>query len=426
MTKQNTTDQGGIGPVRTAALAVGGMVGGGIYVSLGVVVEASGQWAWASFLIAGIAAWLTALSYGRLTTHYSQGGGIFDFLEEVDQTSWAGILSWLLMIGYTLTISVYAYAFGNYVVNSFGGDEMMIRVFIVGILAVMIWLNLLGAGKLTSVEVVIVSGNILILLAISTIGVVGWDVSQLSDGIEPKSAPTAAVGAAAIFVAYEGFQLLTYEYDEMKDPKRWFSSVLGISAFVVIGIYVFVTIGITMIAGAGTVVENSDVALAIAAQSALGLPGLILMTVAAGFATSAAINSTLFSTAKLAARVSRDHQLPAWFNHTNSHDVPYKPIILIACVAGALALLGSLGSLVEAASMIFVGTFACVNWIAAREAAISSWLSWTGFAMCVAIGCVLFVRLAVHNTLPLCGLIFVTGSLIYLRPKILNHCDTST
>ena len=43
---------------------VGGMVGGGIYVSLGVVIEAAGQWAWASFLVAGIAAWISATAYG--------------------------------------------------------------------------------------------------------------------------------------------------------------------------------------------------------------------------------------------------------------------------------------------------------------------------------------------------------------------------
>ena len=417
----DTESEKTIGPVRAAALAVGGMVGGGIYVSLGVVIEASAQWAWLAFLIAGIAAWLSAISYARLTTHYCEGGGLFDFLEHVDQKSWAGNMSWLLMLGYTLTISVYAFAFGNYITHGFDGGDWLIRVFIIGIVVVMIGLNLIGAGKLTSVEVIIVSGNLAILLAISAIGVADWSPDQLSKGIETKSLGAAFVGAAAIFVAYEGFQLLTYEFDELKEPQSWFSPVLSSSAFVVVGIYVFVALGITMIAGADSIVENGDVALSVAAQKALGKPGLILMTVAAAFATAAAINATLFSTAKLAARVARDSQLPNWFKHQNKFDVPDYAIILIGSVAGVLALLGSLSTLVEAASLIFVVTFACVNAFAIREPETRSWLSGLGLALCVAIGCVLLVRLAINNTWALAALFLITGIILYARPRILNN-----
>lgn len=36
------------------ALAAGGMVGGGIYIVLGVVIAASAQWAWLGFLLSGL------------------------------------------------------------------------------------------------------------------------------------------------------------------------------------------------------------------------------------------------------------------------------------------------------------------------------------------------------------------------------------
>lgn len=66
-----------IGPIRSWALAAGGMVGGGIYIALGVVIEAAGQWAWASFVIAGIAALITAYNYAQLSNHYGKSGGAF-------------------------------------------------------------------------------------------------------------------------------------------------------------------------------------------------------------------------------------------------------------------------------------------------------------------------------------------------------------
>ena len=45
----------------TWSMAVGGMVGGGIFSVLGVVLQVAGSWAWLSFVLAG----LIALATGR-------------------------------------------------------------------------------------------------------------------------------------------------------------------------------------------------------------------------------------------------------------------------------------------------------------------------------------------------------------------------
>ena len=52
----------------TWSMAVGGMVGGGIFSVLGVVIAIAGQWAWLSFVLAGLLALATGDSYTRLTT----------------------------------------------------------------------------------------------------------------------------------------------------------------------------------------------------------------------------------------------------------------------------------------------------------------------------------------------------------------------
>jgi len=44
-------------------MAVGGMVGGGIFSTLGVVVAISGAWAWLSFFVAGLIALAAGYSY---------------------------------------------------------------------------------------------------------------------------------------------------------------------------------------------------------------------------------------------------------------------------------------------------------------------------------------------------------------------------
>lgn len=59
----------------TWSMAVGGMVGGGIFSTLGVVVEIAGSWAWFSFVVAGLIALTAGYSYVKLAEHYGEGGG---------------------------------------------------------------------------------------------------------------------------------------------------------------------------------------------------------------------------------------------------------------------------------------------------------------------------------------------------------------
>ena len=406
------------------ALATGGMVGGGIYVALGVVVEAAGQWAWLSFVISGIVAVTTAASYGELSNHFGAGGGSFAFLEEMDRRGAAGALGWVLLFAYTLTIALYAYAFGRYTAHAFDLGSPAPRLLSAVVLVGLVGLNLLGAGKLKVVEIAIVGANLAVLVALAVVGVADWQPAELVASSGPKGPWSAWLGAAAIFVSYEGFQLLTYDYDEIDEPRRILTPGLVGSAIAVVGIYVAVALGATMIAGADVVVAQAEVALSVAAEQALGTVGLLAMTVAAMFATSAAINSTLFSSAQLARRISDDGELPAWLDHRNGADVPDRAVLVLGAGAGALALAGSLSSLVEAASLAFLAAFAVVNVLALREQVGRRWVAVTALVVGGAVGAVLVVRLALTRPIALGAMLVVFSLAGWARPRILDRVRT--
>jgi amino acid transporter len=98
----------------TYCMAVGGMVGGGIFSVLGIVVASAGPWAWAAFLLAGVIALLASLNYVALTTRWHQGAGSYGYLRRLHHERLAGMLAWVLVAGYVLTVSVYAFTFGHY------------------------------------------------------------------------------------------------------------------------------------------------------------------------------------------------------------------------------------------------------------------------------------------------------------------------
>ncbi len=408
------------------SLTAGGMVGGGIYTALGVIVAIALQWSWFSFLLAGIIAITSAYSYVKLATSFNESGGAFTYLREINLGGLAGSLSWVLIIGYVLTIALYAFAFGHYISFALDQGPWLTRILAIGIVVGLVGLNLLGAGKMASVEIIIVIINLIALISLAVYGLTQWDSLQLMAGAEPRPWWSAPIGAAATFVSYEGFQLLTYDYDEIEKPEKILTPAVLSGVAAVIVIYVMVALGAVMLAGALTTIDEKQVSLAVAAKEGLGVYGMWAIVVAAGFATAAAINSTLFSTAKLAKRVAEDGELPLFFEHTNSNDIPDRAIIFIGVLAALLAITGSLSTLVEAASVVFLFTFGTVNYIAQKHLDTHDWIPWTGIVLSCIVMILLLLRLIFTAIVPLCILIFFVLAIVFGRPYILKKVKTDS
>jgi amino acid transporter len=371
------------------SMAVGGMVGGGIFSVTGVVINTAGQWAWLSFLLAGLIALASAFSYSQLSIKYREGGGAFTFLREINHEGLAGSLSWVLILGYILTISVYAFTFGHYVAHVLTLGVWFPRLLGLSVIVVLALVNLRGVGDASMVEIVTVWGKISVLLGLALLGITRWHPEALTAGIDPKPWSSAIVGAATIFMAYEGFQLLAYDYEALRNPNKTLTRASLSAVVSVIVIYILVTFGATMLVGAESLIEQEEVALSVAGERALGTIGLILVTIAAAFSTGSAINATLFSTGRLMESVAEKRDLPDLLARENRSNVPYYAVLVIAGLAALLSVVGSLGSLVESASLIFLLTFGTVNVIAYREA-----VRKRIFCLLGAIGCFIAVLLS--------------------------------
>ncbi|GAB2772557.1 APC family permease [Salinimicrobium soli] len=407
----------------TWSMAVGGMVGGGIFSVLGVIVHTAGQWAWLSFLIAGLIALISAHSYSQLSIKYNEGGGAFTFLREINHKGFAGSLSWILILGYILTLSVYAFTFGHYVAHVFNAGSWLPRVLALIIIAILAGVNLKGIGNASKVEIITVYGKLLVLLGLAIFGLVEWNPEQLTQGIDPKPWHMAIIGAGTIFMAYEGFQLLSYDYSDLTNPDKTLPGATRWAVISVIIIYILVAIGTTMIVGAESLVENKEIALSIAGKKALGTTGLVIVTIAAAFSTGSAVNATLFSTARLMESVAEKKDLPQLFAIENRNKIPFYAVLGIAGISAFLAIIGSLSSLVDAASIIFLFTFGIVNLIAFRQKIKRRWISLAG-----AIGCGLAmiadIIVQLENTpYAIIGLFLISTAIFVFRPYLLKRIN---
>lgn len=405
----------------TWSMAVGGMVGGGIFSTLGVVIGIAGAWAWLSFVVAGAIAFAAGYSYVKLAEYYGEGGGAFTFLREVNEEGLAGSLSWILIVGYVLTNAVYAFTFGAYLGHVAGLGTWFPRACAVAIVALCVVVNLRGVGEAGGLEIFLVWFKLFALVGLALMGLAMWAPDMLSRGVPSAGLGAALFGAASVFMAYEGFQLLTYDYEDIKEPKVMLPRAVLSAIVVVIAVYVMVALGTAMLIGADQVVENEEVALAIAGREALGTAGLIIVTVAAAFSTASAINSTLFATARLSHIVSRDGELPAFLDHRNARKVPDRALIGLGASSSALAVVGTLDSLVEAASLSFLFTFAVVCGLAFRQKAGNRLLTGAGLIGAAAATAALIVRLVTTKPFALAFLGVLAFIAVFARPAILRH-----
>jgi amino acid transporter len=163
------------------SMAVGGMVGGGIFSVLGVVIQTAGRWAWLSFLLAGVIALISAHSYSELSVRYQQSGGAFTYLRRLGHPAFAASLSWVLILGYILTISVYAFTFGEYLAHVFDAGPWLPRVLSLAVVAAFTALNLRGVGDISTTEIVTVYGKLFVLVGLAAFGLWQWDPAQLTE-----------------------------------------------------------------------------------------------------------------------------------------------------------------------------------------------------------------------------------------------------
>jgi amino acid transporter len=170
-----------------------------------------------------------------------------------------------------------------------------------------------------------------------------------------------------------------------------------------------------------TIIEQKEVAIAVAGEAALGTVGLLLAVIAALFSTGSAINATLFATARLTWDVAQDKELPQALGHENQNGIPDRAVLIIGGTGALLAIIGSLETLVEAASLVFLFTFATINTLAFQQIKHRRWVFGAGAAGASVAGAFLCWRLMHVTPFALGLLAFLVLIATVGRPFILRH-----
>jgi hypothetical protein len=415
---------GSIGVVGAAAIGIGGMVGGGIFAVLGVAAEDAAGATPLAFLVGGVVAALTAVSYARLSVAMPSSGGTVSFIDRVFGVSIVtGSLNALLWIGYVVTSALYASAFGNYTATLFPGGRdpspLLLRALIaVGV--VVPWLiNLGNAAIVARAETWVVAVKIAILVVVIAAGAPSTSGSALAPSDWP--APLAIVAAGMlIFVAYEGFELIANSSDDVRRPHRTLPLAFGLAVGIVVVLYVAIAAVVVGSLSPDQIAESADFALAEAAAGPLGDVGFRLVAISAMLATLSALNATLYGASRLSYTLATEGELPERFENVRWNDPVGLHVTATLGLVAALTL--PIGSISAAASAIFLAVFATVNVAAFRAAAdanVNRPVALAGAAACSVALLVLVVDTIRTNPVAIVVLVGVTSVVMVVERYVL-------
>ncbi|GAB3412479.1 hypothetical protein GCM10027435_05220 [Haloparvum alkalitolerans] len=369
-----------LGLTEAVSIALGGMIGGGIYAVLGVVAGIT-RAAWVAFLAAGVVSLCAGYSYTRLNAMTDNSGGSVTFVQcYLGNSDLAGMLGWTLLFGYVGSMAMYAFAFGEFAVSFVGVPVSVGGVParpVVSVLAVagFVALNLAGARTSGSAENLLVAAKVAILLAFGALGVAyalgAAPRTGLAFGVGELSSVGPVVAAAVSFVAFQGWQLLFYDQESIADAERTIRRAVFVAIPAAVLVYVLVAV-VTVSLAPGALESHPHLALKDAARTmltpyGLGALGGTVLALSALFSTGSAINATMFSSAHLAKGMLDDDLLPDRVGDGDANGAPERTLALLGAVTAAFTAVGSLNAITSFASLSFIVVFGAMSLLCLRE-----------------------------------------------------------
>lgn len=348
-----------LGVLELVAIALGGMIGGGIFTVLGISVSMIGVYTPLAFIVGGALAFLAVYSYIKLAVYYKDEGATYSFFKRTFPKSSlaASLIGWWVIFGYISTLSLYAYTFSSYAISAFDfADNEVVRKIVAGLIILVftlinIW-SVKGMGKL---EDIMVYTKLVILTIISFVLINNSNttIPVLIQNNDEVSILSILLVASLTFVAFEGFQLVINAVDEMEKPQINIPKSIYIALILAILIYFVLSYGAIVSIPFNVIIQNEEYALASGTERVLGHWGTDLVILGALLATSSAISGTLFGASRQMSVIARDGYFPQFLTK-RKNDIPYMAIITMAVFSFVLILLGDLKVILEFSSVTFL------------------------------------------------------------------------
>jgi APA family basic amino acid/polyamine antiporter len=365
-TEDEPTLQRSIGPTQMALYGLGSMLGAGIYGLMGKVAGQVGNAVWLAFIVALVAALLTALSYASLGSRYPRAAGAAYVTQRAYGFPLLSFMVGLALVCSGLTsIATQSRVFAANLAELIGIESVPIAWLALGFLLVMTGIVFRGIRESMWVNVVCTLVEAAGLILVVVVGFSYWgSVNYLETPVLPgEDHMTLLViqGAVLAFFAFIGFEDMYNVAEEVRDPQR--TIPIGLISAMVLATIIYIAVAITAV----SVVPWQELATApgpiteVVARAAPYIPP-ILFTAITLFAVANTGLVNFVTASRLLYGMGRQGLLPSVFAKVhNGRRTPHIAIAVLFMILAPLALTGTVSELASATVLLLLSVFAVVN-----------------------------------------------------------------
>ncbi len=396
-------------------IGVGAMIGAGVFALTGFAAGLAGPALTLAFLLNGMVAMFTAVSYAELGAAFPEAGGGYLWVKEALMDPNGFYAGWMSWFAHAVACSLYAVTFGAFLLELIhyagflpapgpGGGHLALfgmqfldlhaleKLAAVAMISAFAFINYRGAEETGTIGIIVTGIKVIVLGLYVGFGILAtfnnpnWAAKFVSN---PQFLPNGffgVIGAMGFtYIAFEGYEIIVQSGEEVVDPGKNIPKAVFYSMAIVVPIYILVAFASI---GGITVTQNLIQQAGLGGQAnvatweimgALGEMGIIraagqfvpygvpLLLFAGLAATMSALNATVYSSSRVSFAMGRDRALPAMFGKiSDSQRTPSVAIILSAVLIIAMAVMLPIESVAAAADIMFILLFIQVNWTVIR------------------------------------------------------------
>lgn len=361
----------GIGTFQLAMLGVGATIGTGVFFVMHEAVPLAGPAVILAFVIAALAAGLSAVCYAEMASAVPVSGSTYAYAYATLGEIVAMGVAACLMLEYGVSTAAVASGWSGYLSRLIGdlfgwslpaaltvgplegGIINLPAVVLIGLCALLLIRDTRESAVVNTIMVLIKIG---VLVMFGAIAITAFNADHFAD-FAPHGAAGITAAAGTIFFTFIGLDAVSTAGDEARDPQRALPRAILIALGAVVAVYLFVAIAAV---GAQPWEDFADpsqqsAGLAVILGDVLGAswPATVL---AAGAVVSifSVTLVTLFGQTRILYSIGRDGLLPKVLARVNPRT--HTPVFSTVIVAAAVALLAGLVPLSSLWDLVSMGT----------------------------------------------------------------------
>jgi basic amino acid/polyamine antiporter, APA family len=365
-----------VGALDVLVLGVGVIIGTGVFVLTGVAAATeAGPGIVLSFVLAAVVCAFAALCYAELAAMVPVAGSAYTFSYVTLGEFIAFVIGWDLVLEFTVGASAVAIGWAGYLnatldqifgftlptaITAPPGDGGVVNIFGILLVAALALLLIRGIRMTAKVNAIFVAITIGVLLLVVAVG--GLEASSANwTPFLPFGWDGIVGGAALVFFAFIGFDIVATTAEECRKPQR--DMPIGILGSLAITTLLYVAVAAVITGMVTYKALNSEAPLADAFEE-VGRPWAAALVYAG--ALVALTNTALIlmlGQSRVAFAMARDRLLPKGLGETNAeHGTPHRITLLTAVF---VAILAGLTPIDVVAELVNIGTLFAFALVAA-------------------------------------------------------------